>query len=298
MNITICIPVHNEEKNIAPVIDNLLDLDSFGANNLNIIVVSSGSTDSTNTIVSNISKRIPSVRLLIEHQRSGKANAINMILPILRTSNADICVFTDGDVYLKKDSLRFIINNFFNNNDVSVITGHPVVADEMKDGFWKKIAIENCAIWDGTRKKQSSTKEVWTLSGYLFAIKTKDLPEKLPVRLAAEDAFLGLSLLLSGKKMEYEPNALVYVKYPINIRDYYRQKSRTRSGWIQIYSFAPNQMSLLRRLQREVVFSRFYQGDQISLLCFILDNLIWLLDRIFNRNNLERHIWKTVDSTK
>lgn len=294
---TICILVHNEEKNISSVIQNILD-QKLPSVSLNIIVISSGSTDNTNEIVRHICQFSNLVNLIIEPQRSGKANAMNLILPFLQKSETDVCIFTDGDVYLDKDALKFIFEKFTKEGLVSIITGHPVVSDTMKNGIWKKIAIENCAIWDGVRTSQAKELATWTLSGYLFAIKTKDLPEKIPVKLAAEDAFLGISLSLSGKKMEYEPNALVYVKYPSNIRDYYCQKSRTRSGWAQIFKSAPERMESLRSLQRQVILSRIYQGNYISFLCFILDNLIWFLDYLFTRNSVNRHIWQSVDSTK
>jgi biofilm PGA synthesis N-glycosyltransferase PgaC len=297
MRATVCIPVHNEEKNISFVIQNILNQKIFGVN-LNVIVLSSGSTDNTNEIVRRFCQPSYAVNLIIESQRSGKANAMNLILPFLRESETDVCIFTDGDVYLDKDALKCILERFNQRDELSVITGHPVVSETMKNGIWRKIALENCAIWDGVRKAQANEMATWTLSGYLFAIKTKDLPEKIPIKLAAEDAFLGLSLLLSGKKMEYESNALVYVKYPSNIRDYYRQKSRTRSGWAQIFKSAPEQMRALRSLQRQIIFSRIYQGNYISFLCFILDNLIWVLDYLFTRNNANRHIWQSVDSTK
>lgn|SRR5574341_81380 len=297
MKATVCIPVHNEEKNISAVIQNILDQKLPGVN-LNIVVISSGSTDNTNEIVDHLCQTNHSVNLIVEAQRSGKANAINLALPFFRESDADICIFTDGDVYLDKNALKYILEKFGQGIELSAITGHPVVSDIMKNGIWKKIAAENCAIWDGVRIIQAKELAAWTLSGYLFAIKTKDLPENIPVELAAEDAFLGISLLLGGKKMEYESNALVYIKYPSNIRDYYRQKSRTRSGWTQISKFAPEQMNSLRTLQRQVVFSRIYQGNYVSFLCFILDNLIWFLDYIFTRNNSNRHIWKSVNSTK
>lgn len=297
MKATICIPVHNEEKNISSVIQNILD-QKIPNVRLNIIVISSGSTDNTNEIVRRLCQSSNPVNLIIESQRSGKANAINLVLPFLQKSETDVCIFTDGDVYLDKNALKYILERFIKEDKVSVITGHPVISDTMKNDIWGKIAIENCAIWDGVRKSQANELATWTLSGYLFAIKTKDLPEKIPIKLAAEDAFLGISLLLSGKKMEYEPNALVYVKYPSNIQDYYRQKSRTRSGWAQIFKSAPEQMESLRSLQRQVIFSRIYHGNYISLLCFIVDNLIWFLDYLFTRNSANRHIWQSVDSTK
>lgn len=298
MKVTICIPVHNEEKNISSVIQNILAQKILCSVSLNIIVVSSGSTDNTNEIVSRLCKSSNLIHLFIESERSGKANAINLVLPFIQKLKTDVCIFTDGDVYLDKDALKFIFEKFNEEDQVSVITGHPVVSDTMKNNIWMKIAIENCAIWDGVRKSQANELATWTLSGYLFAIKAKDLPEKIPIKLAAEDAFLGISLLLSGIKMDYEPNALVYVKYPSNIRDYYRQKSRTRSGWAQIFKSAPEQMASLRRLQRQIIFSRIYQGNYMSLLCFILDNLIWALDYLFTRNSANRHIWQSVDTTK
>lgn len=295
MKITVCIPVHNEEKNISTVIQCVLN--QRVSVEKEIYVISSGSTDETNNIVLRYCDEGYPVKLLVEPQRTGKANAINILLPLIAQSDSEICVFTDGDIYLPETSLQKIIDCFLQNDSLSVVTGHPV-PNLKTNNLWEKIAQENCDIWDMVRHIQSVNSSVWTLSGYLFAVKTKDMPEGIPVNLTAEDAYLGLIMHLNNMKMGYETDALVKVKFPSNIIDYYRQKSRTRSGWMQLLNFAPDQIKELRRLQREVILLRIYRGNFFSLVCFLLDNIIWLLEKTSPQSNSNRHLWEAINSTK
>ncbi len=296
MKTSVCITVHNEEKNISFVIQSILH-QKLSEAQIEIFIVSSGSTDKTNNLILAHCNDGAPIILIIEPVRSGKASAINLAIPYIKNSGSEICFFSDGDVHIPDFSFQNIISKFEVSKHLSVVTGHPLPRIKKND-LWEKIAEENCNIWDDVRKKQSDANATWALSGYLFAVKTANLPDEIPVNLAAEDAFLGLLLLMKNNKMGYETTALVYVKFPNNIHDYYDQKSRTRSGWQQLQTSSPFHLHELRKLQRKVIFSRFYNGNPISIICFLIDNIIWVLDKHITSKKLNRHIWKPIESTK
>ncbi|MGZ5486706.1 MAG: glycosyltransferase, partial [Nitrososphaeraceae archaeon] len=70
--VTVIIAAHNEEKRIFNKIKNILEADYF-KNNLQVIVVSDGSTDKTNDIILEFKKN--GVELLSIPERKGKENA-------------------------------------------------------------------------------------------------------------------------------------------------------------------------------------------------------------------------------
>jgi len=294
--VAICIPVYNEEKNISSVIQNILSQRNEKIE-LEILIVSSNSIDKTNEIIREYIKSGFPVNLIIEPERTGKANAINNLLPILENLKPDICVFTDGDVYIGQNSIEYIVENFVTQSDLSGVVGHPVPVVETNN-LWDKIAIENCAIWNEVRLKQNESLGTWTFSGYLFAVTISALPQKIEARTIAEDAFWGLSLLLAKKKLAYEYRSLVYVRFPSNIKDYYIQKSRTRSGWAQLAQISPQHFRELQKTQRNIVISRIRRGYIISFLCYVIDKSIWFLDWLFTRRERNRHIWQVPKSTK
>ncbi|MCI5121353.1 MAG: glycosyltransferase, partial [Candidatus Electrothrix sp. AUS4] len=89
--ITVLIPAHNEEKNIAATIENKLDLD-YPSERIEIIVISDGSIDKTDEIVEQFSER--GVRLLRQEPRAGKTSALNLAVP---QATGDIIVFSDAN---------------------------------------------------------------------------------------------------------------------------------------------------------------------------------------------------------
>jgi cellulose synthase/poly-beta-1,6-N-acetylglucosamine synthase-like glycosyltransferase len=183
------------------------------------------------------------------------------------------------------------------NPSCHIITGHPVPYSS-SSSIWERIATENCIIWDLIRKKLSKINSSWPLSGYLFSIRRNSVPETIPYDCVVEDAYIGLKALQNSLHLGYAANAFVYVQFPRNIQDYYRQKSRTRSGWYQISLLAPNEFKKLRKLQQHIISSRISEGSLLTILCWFLDRAIMALDRIFSRNHKDRHLWKAAPSTK
>src|SRR2546427_369953 len=74
------IMAHNEEANIGRAIDAVLQQQGPSVHIEEVIVIASGCTDRTVSIVAEIALREPLVRLCIQEKREGKASAINLFL--------------------------------------------------------------------------------------------------------------------------------------------------------------------------------------------------------------------------
>ncbi|HLD06234.1 MAG TPA: glycosyltransferase [Candidatus Nanoarchaeia archaeon] len=85
---SLVIPAHNEERRITPVVRGFLEHFS----DIEVIVVSNGSTDATDLIVQRI--RDPRIRLLSFPKKLGKGGAI---LRGFRQAKGDIIGFSDAD---------------------------------------------------------------------------------------------------------------------------------------------------------------------------------------------------------
>jgi len=105
-SVTVIISAYNEEKRIFDKIKNTLEAD-YSKNNLQIIVVSDGSTDKTNDIVINFQKY--GVEFLSIPERKGKENAQR---EALQHARGEIIVFTDVATILEKNAIRRIVSNF------------------------------------------------------------------------------------------------------------------------------------------------------------------------------------------
>ena len=88
-----------------------------------VIVVSSGSTDRTDSIVESMIPEFPCICLIRQEKREGKNSAINLIL---REKGTEIVVLLNADNILgSPDSLNRLIEPF-SDPKVGVVGGHPV----------------------------------------------------------------------------------------------------------------------------------------------------------------------------
>lgn len=114
--VSILIAAYNEEKDIRKKLENTLDLD-YPKDKLEIIVGSDGSNDRTVDIVAEYSEK--GVRLMDFEQNRGKTAVQN---DLVSASKHDILVFTDAASFLRKDSLRNLVQSFFDKR-VGAVAG-------------------------------------------------------------------------------------------------------------------------------------------------------------------------------
>ena len=116
--VAVLIAAFNEDEIIAAKIENTLAL-NYPADKLKVYVVSDGSSDRTNEIVSGYNN----VSLLYQHARRGKSAAINRAMPFVQQP---ITIFTDANVMINKDAIRAIVNHYANPK-VGGVSGEKVV---------------------------------------------------------------------------------------------------------------------------------------------------------------------------
>jgi cellulose synthase/poly-beta-1,6-N-acetylglucosamine synthase-like glycosyltransferase len=105
-SVTITVPVYNEERNLAEVLDALLAQD-YPAEKRRILVISDASTDRTDEIAAGYADR--GVELLRLAERRGKTAAENAADATIRS---DLIVNTDATVRLAPSALRTLVSSF------------------------------------------------------------------------------------------------------------------------------------------------------------------------------------------
>jgi len=103
---TIIITAYNEEKRIRGKIHNTLEI-IYPEDNLQIIIASDGSSDSTNEIVESFN--YTKIQLLVIPIRSGKEKAQKEALKIAR---GEVIVFTDVATFIEPLGIKKIVLNF------------------------------------------------------------------------------------------------------------------------------------------------------------------------------------------
>ena len=104
--VAIVIAAHNESSKIAQKLDNTLALDSARMQ-FDVIVASDASDDGTDAIVRSFYDR--GIRLVRSPTRNGKEHAQELAI---RTTDADIVVFTDTGTILPQDALDHLLAAF------------------------------------------------------------------------------------------------------------------------------------------------------------------------------------------
>ncbi|MCK9368805.1 glycosyltransferase family 2 protein [Candidatus Dojkabacteria bacterium] len=162
----------------------------------------------------------------IKDPLKGKPFALNMAF---KQAKGEILVLTDGDVYLGESSISLILSPFSDPN-VGGVTGRPISSD-LRTNFWGYISH---LLTDAANHKRENTinkGRFFPMSGYFMAIRNSFA---IPDNLLSEDAYISYLVANSGKKIEYIPKALVFVKFPKTFKDYLTQKVRSLGGYIQL----------------------------------------------------------------
>lgn len=149
-SVTIVISAHNEAEIIGKKIENSLALE-YPDSELEIIVVSDGSTDGTDEIVNQFAGR--NVILISSEIRRGKTAGLNTALT---RANGEIVIFTDADSMFPIDTVKKF-SEFFNDDSVGLVTGSTSYLLQSEEGMAHSTGIYT--------KLEKLVKHLETLSG-------------------------------------------------------------------------------------------------------------------------------------
>ena len=215
--VTFIIPAYNEERTIRRKIENTLSLD-YPADRIEALVVSNGSTDGTNAIVSAWSD--PRVRL-IALPAPGKMAALN---EGARAAKGEILVFSDADFYLDAHSLREMVRKFA-DPQVGGVCGARKAAPRPPgestgegEGMYHR--------WDKWQKvRESRIGSVFAADGLLYAIR-RELYVPVSLAAQADDIAISTRVPLQGYRLLFEPRATAWEEATIDAREEFRRKIR------------------------------------------------------------------------
>lgn len=221
--LSLIIPAFNEENWIDKKIRNSLDLE-YPESKIEIIVVTDGSTDSTNT---NAARYGEDIILLHQQARNGKINAMDRAA---RIANNELLVFTDANTLLNPAALVHISKEFSNTN-VGMVSGEKSVKANM-DG---ESATGEGIYWryeSWLKKLDSDVSSVIGAAGELFAIRS-DLYDTLPEDTILDDFMLSSRVISLGYKVAYQPKAVATEYGSSSYKEEWKRKVRICAGGLQ-----------------------------------------------------------------
>lgn len=159
--VTLIITAYNEEKRIREKLENTLKLES-PSDNFEILVASDGSTDQTNTIISEYAEK--GIQLLSLEKREGKENAQKIAIS---KAKGEILVFSDVATLIKSEGLKEIAINFADPS-VGCVSSEDQIIDKNGEtggeGFYVRYEM-----W--LRRLESQANSLVGLSGSFFAVR-------------------------------------------------------------------------------------------------------------------------------
>jgi cellulose synthase/poly-beta-1,6-N-acetylglucosamine synthase-like glycosyltransferase len=226
--VSVIVPTYNEEKVIERKIKNLVELD-YPKAKYEIIVVDSGSTDSTTEIVEMLIEKYdlsdPLFRLVEEDERRGKASAINFGK---RHAKGEIVLVTDANSIFDKNVLKEMMPHF-KDSKVGAVSGRYSISNPDKI-----IPSSEAFYWDIehiTLLGESFLDSISTVIGTISAWRI-ELMNFRPITIS-EDLDMTIQVRRKGYKIIYEPEAKVHEPPATTSEDQIKQRKRTSIGTIQ-----------------------------------------------------------------
>jgi cellulose synthase/poly-beta-1,6-N-acetylglucosamine synthase-like glycosyltransferase len=242
----------------------------------------------------------------------GKPYALEMVFKIVK---GDFVVLTDGDVFFDRSAVKKLLAPF-KNPKVWGVSGRPKSSDprDYMMGYWGHLLVDAA---DYHRKKMLnktadgyyiSGKNFFPMSGYIHAVRHEAL-ETHPGSLA-EDAYISYQIRNKGYEIAYVPDAVAYVKFPTNLKDYYLQKVRSVGGYMHLKRFGATKRDKQSRnlfIEIPYTFYALFQHPKNlreiwwAFLMHPVRLYMWLVifwRRVILRQGMPKKGWERIESTK
>lgn len=203
LSVSVITIVRNGKSLVPDKIRNSLGLD-FPPGDHQVVLFSDGSADGTDAIAKTVHD--PRFLFLSSATHEGKNHAINAAVA---ACTGEILVFSDIDALLERDALTALLRPFA-DPDVGGVCGRREIGEKndametaQRDYFRFDRMLKTC---------ESRVGSIASNDGKLFAIR-RELFCPLPGTVT-DDLFLSMTVVRSGKRFVYEPDAIARVKMP------------------------------------------------------------------------------------
>ena len=242
MNVSICVPAHNEAANIRRLLTALLEQSTDLARIVEIVVVASGCTDDTAEVARQVGRGRPGMHVHVQERREGKVAAINAYLK-MRNPRADVTVVCSADLEPAGDVVEKLALHLLAHPEVGMVGGRPVPTNEPSRLVGRMVSV----LWEMHHRVSLEVPKM----GEIVAFRTA-LVEYVSELSVVDEASIEDIVRAKGYTLGYVPDAIVKNRGPDTLREYFEQRRRIARGhyWLQFafgYEVATLDRSLLVR---------------------------------------------------
>jgi poly-beta-1,6-N-acetyl-D-glucosamine synthase len=234
--VSVVMVVRNEEAVLAQKLRNLLDLD-YPENNFQIVVVSDGSTDGTESILREHARNTR-VHVMLNQLAGGKAAGLNTGVSI---AHGDIVVFTDARQEIERGAIRLLMENFV-DAEVGAVSGELMLGDPVTGETGRGMGLY-WQIEKRVRELEAAAGSVVGATGALYAVR-RELLAEVPAETILDDVFIPMNVARQRFRVVFDERARAWDRPDLGTHREFRRKVRTLTGNYQLLQLAP---WLLRR---------------------------------------------------
>ncbi len=286
---TIGIMAYNEEKNIGLLLDRIFRQKLNQVAIDKVIVVASGCTDQTVTIIEDFRKRFSKLELIIQPRRQGKSSAINLFLKRVTTP---FVVLESADTQPLSNTIEQLISPLADDN-VGMCGCQPQPQNNPNTfmGFTNHLLWRIHHLLSLERPKM----------GEMVAF--KNIVPQIPEASAVDETSIESFIYKQGLKIKYVPEAIVANYGAENIRDFIKQRRRIYAGHSAIKCQEQYCVATLNGLKIFWLISKNIKLNFKTLFWLIgaigleiYGRLLGYYDFFIKKNN--HTVWEIAESTK
>lgn len=235
------------------------------------------------------------VEVINNEKRGGQTERIKQLISL---ADSDILILTQDDIQFKPDALARIVEVFNDNPGVTMV-GAKVIPSPAETFFESIIEVGvrlnyriATALKNGDNYLLSSGRCLAFRSGWA---KKFDIPEEI----INSDAYFYFENKRKGGVFRYAPNAIVYNKSPLRLREHLKQSKKFEYSKTELQKYFNFDLSPEYALPVGVAASAYFRELATRPILTVLYTIIFMYTKMKkNMYKNARRFWSTDVSTK
>ncbi len=256
--VSIGVMAYNEEKIIRECLQALVNQQVDNSRVIEIIVISSGSTDNTDQIVRELMEQDQRIQLITQPSRYGKASAINLFL---EKAKGDIVVIESADTITEPHTIQALIEPF-KDPKIGMTGAHPIPVNS--DNTFIGFCVHK--LWELHHLMALDTPKCGEMIAFRNFIKT------IPAYTAVDEAVIESIIANAGYKLAYAKDAIVKNKGPENLKDFIKQRRRIAIGHRHLNVLMGHKVATMNsgKIWKYVLKSKFKSPKEVFYMLFLI----------------------------
>lgn len=232
--ISVIVPAKNEELVIENTVRSLFRLvyEKEGLPNYEVIIVDDNSSDSTFTVLSRLKNEFPG---LVPLKRTGGAQGKSAVLNFaLKSAKGEIIAVFDADSKIAPDFLEKSVSHFLDES-IAGVQGRVRMINAGENILTKMQEDEFAVFAHMFQISKPIYNGIMQLAGNGQLTRKKDLLQVGGWNeiSATDDLDLTMKFLLSGKRVQYAPDAVVWQEAVTSLNPFMKQRIRWAEGMLR-----------------------------------------------------------------